>query len=249
MEGSIIKGSTVTVVWGLDSHLTYGHYPHIFLLLAALMFLILAWIPYTLLLFSMQWLRKIDHHQPLRLIAKYKPVYDAYFGPLRDKHHYWFGVLLLAQAILLLVSSLILKTSPTICMFLLLILVTLLFGYMNYTHLYKKRSVTILESLFFINLILVTSGTMYYKENGLVRTFLTQVSISFAFLKFMVIILMSVIPSCKRNKGHNQDHIQENETQDLLEYLQVPTVSENPRHRESIIEEKDSHSEINKASY
>ena len=93
VEGSMIKGNTVTMVCGLDGSLTYGHYPHIFLLFAALMFLVLFWIPYTLLLFSMQWLRKIDRYPPLRWIAKYKPVYDAYFGPLRDKHHYWFGVL------------------------------------------------------------------------------------------------------------------------------------------------------------
>ena len=155
----------------------------------------------------------------------YKPVYVAF---LTDKHHYCrFGVLLLAQAILLLVSSLILNTSPTIYVLI------LLFGYMNYTHLYKKRSVTILESLFFINLILLISGTMYYKENGLVHTILTQLSISFTLLKFMVIILMSVIKfsSCKRKKGHNQNHTQENETQDLLEYLQVPAVSENPHYR------------------
>ena len=27
---------------------------------------------------------------PLKFIAQYKPLYDAYFAPLTDKHHYWF---------------------------------------------------------------------------------------------------------------------------------------------------------------
>ena len=49
VEGSMIKGNTVTMVCGLDDSLTYGHYPHIFLLFAALMFLVLFWIPCTLL--------------------------------------------------------------------------------------------------------------------------------------------------------------------------------------------------------
>ena len=76
---SDIEKESITKVWALDGNLTYGRFPHIFLLLAALACLLVLWIPYTLLLLSMQWLRKIDHYQPLRLISKYKPVYDAYF--------------------------------------------------------------------------------------------------------------------------------------------------------------------------
>ena len=47
MEGSIIKRTRVTqsMVWGLDGSLVYGHYPHIFLLFATVIFLILIWIP------------------------------------------------------------------------------------------------------------------------------------------------------------------------------------------------------------
>ena len=48
-----------------------------------------------------------DHYKPLKLIVRYKPIFDAYFGPLKDKHHYWFGVLFLAQGVLLVISSII----------------------------------------------------------------------------------------------------------------------------------------------
>ena len=88
---SKVNGS-ISVVWAIDGNYSYGRYPHIFLLLAALACFVLLWMPYTLLLFSMQWLRSVDHHGPLKFIARYKPLYDAYFAPLKDKHHYWFGV-------------------------------------------------------------------------------------------------------------------------------------------------------------
>ena len=93
-----------SIVWAIDGNYSYGKYPHVFLLLAAIVCFVLLWIPYTLLLFLMQWLRSVDHHGPLKFIGRYKPLYDAYFAPLKDKHHYWFGLLLLSQGLLLLVS-------------------------------------------------------------------------------------------------------------------------------------------------
>ena len=76
---SSLDGST-SVVWARDGNYTYGGYPHIFRLLAAIACFILLWMPYTLLLFSMQWLRSADHLGPLKFIARYKPLYDSYFA-------------------------------------------------------------------------------------------------------------------------------------------------------------------------
>lgn len=44
-------------VWLVDGNLLYGRSPHVFLLVMATACLVLLWIPYTALLFSMQWLR------------------------------------------------------------------------------------------------------------------------------------------------------------------------------------------------
>jgi hypothetical protein len=109
----------INIVWAIDGNYSYGQHPHIFLLLIAIACFVLLWIPYTLLLFSMQWLRSVDHLGPLKFIGRYKPLYDAYFAPLRDKHHYWFGLLLLNQGLLLLVSSLTLY-QKLVCYFCLL---------------------------------------------------------------------------------------------------------------------------------
>ena len=176
-------------VWAVDGNLVYGHFPHIFLLLVALACLIFLWAPYTFILFLMQWLRKVDHHRPLRLLAKYKPVYDAYFAPLKDRHHYWFGALLLSQGALLLVSSLTLQTVPAVGILVLLGVLMLFLSYMNCMQVYKRRLVFILESAFLINLILLVCGTLYYRYNESARVAVTCVSLTFAFVEFCGIVV------------------------------------------------------------
>jgi predicted outer membrane repeat protein len=175
-------------VWAVDGNLVYGHFPHIFLLLVALACLVFLWAPYTFILFLMQWLRRVDHHRPLRQLAKYKPVYDAYFAPLKDRHHYWFGALLLSQGALLLVSSLTLQTVPAVGILVLLGVLMLLLSYMNCMQVYKRKLVFILESSFLINLILLVCGTLYYKYNEDARVVVTCICLTFALVKFCGII-------------------------------------------------------------
>ena len=127
---SNVDGSS-NIVWAIDGNYSYGQHPHIFLLLAAIACFVLLWIPYTLLLFSMQWLRSVDHLGPLKFIGRYKPLYDAYFAPLKDKHHYWFGLLLLSQGLLLLVSSLTLYTLPEIIVYYFCLLFRFFFSVMS----------------------------------------------------------------------------------------------------------------------
>ena len=193
-------------VWAVDGNLAYGRFPHVFLLLVALACLIFLWMPYTFILFLMQWLRKVDHHRPLRQLAKYKPVYDAYFAPLKDRHHYWFGALLLSQGALLLVSSLTLNTVPAVGVLVLLCVVMLLLSYMNCMQVYKRRLVFILESAFLINLILLVCGTLYYRYNENARVNVTCISLSFAFVKFCGIVLgeffLTLYEKTRLNKLH-----------------------------------------------
>ena len=191
---SEIKPTSISIVWALDGNLEYGKYPHIFLLLFVLACLIFLWIPYTLILFSMQWLRKIDHYHPLKLIAQYKPVYDAYFAPFKDNHHYWFGVLLLAQGSLLLISSLLLSIHPTLSLLMLCLIVVLMLCYLNFVRIYKRNAVTLLESSFYINLVLLTAGTLHSLEQETIKQeILLSLSIGIAFLTFCATVMWNLI--------------------------------------------------------
>jgi predicted outer membrane repeat protein len=191
---SALKSTSMTLVWALDGNLEYGKFPHHgFLLFAVLACLVFLWIPYTLILFTMQWLRRIDHYRPLKLIAKFKPVYDAYFAPFKDNHHYWFGVLLLAQGALLLISSLLLSIYPNVSLLMLCSIIILMLCYLNFVRIYKKNITTIMESSFYVNLILLTAGMLHYEKETNEQEILLSLSIGIAFFTFCAIIAWNLI--------------------------------------------------------
>ena len=187
-ENTIIS----TKVWAEDGRLQYGHHPHIYLLITSLIFLVFLWIPYTLLLLLMQWLRAIDHYRPLKMIAHYKPVYDAYFAPLKDKHHYWFGTLLLARGAVFLISSLTQSYGNTsFSMYVLITVLVLILVYLNYAQVYKRISIAIIESSFLVNLILLFTGISFFRNKSAI---LFNVSIGFAFIEFCGIVIWNILP-------------------------------------------------------
>jgi hypothetical protein len=165
-EYSTLKKVREIHVWSSDGNEGYPYYPQSLLFSAAILCLLLLWFPYVALLFSMQWLRQVDHHGPLKLLARFKPFFDACFGSLKDKHHYWFGVLLLAQGFLHLMSSLTLDTTPCVNKILVLVLVVTLLLYLNFVGVYKRKYIVLLESSFLINLAMLFSASLYYEGHG-----------------------------------------------------------------------------------
>ena len=200
-DSGIMNNITVTV-WSLDGNVTYGKGEHIPLILAALACLLLLWLPYTLLLLLMQCLRKTSNSRLSRWITRYKPVFDAYYAPLNDKHHYWFGVLLLAMGVILLLTSLIASLdsfSAIINWYMILIIAIPLLFYMNFKQVYRMRSVLVTESLFLMNLILLTIGIL--NNIGYIMYY---ISVSLAYIELLGIIIWSIFwtfyPKCKKYK-------------------------------------------------
>ena len=92
-------------VWSADGNIDYLGPQHMPLFLAALATLLLLWLPYTLLLLSAHWIRKINTPFLTRVSMKVKPFLDAHYGPVNDKHCYWFGTLLSVRIVILLISA------------------------------------------------------------------------------------------------------------------------------------------------
>ena len=186
-------------VWSLDGNVNYGKGKHIALILAAVACLVLLWLPYTLILLLMQWLRKSSNSRLSRWITRYKPVFDAYYAPLNDKHHYWFGLLLLVMGVILLLISLIPDYAVVANWYIILTVTTLLLFYMNYKQVYRVRSVLVTESLFLMNIILLTGGLL----NG-VGDILYYISVSIAYIELLGIIIWSIFwtfySKCKKYK-------------------------------------------------
>ena len=177
------------LVWFLDGRYAYCHFPHILLFIAALAALLCIWLPYTLQLFLIQCLRRIPSYRLSRLMSRFDPVYDAYFAPLKDKHHYWFGLLLLVRGILLAIFTFVYPMAPNLSLYLVQIFAALLLCYANFKSVYKRKSVQIVENLFLINLITIAGTPLIGEQRKIVGVY-TSIAITFAV--FMGILLWNM---------------------------------------------------------
>ncbi len=184
------------VVWSVDGNLLYFQFPHILLFLAGLATLLFLWLPYTLLLLLMQWLRRLPSVLFLRCIMRLHPLYDAYFAPLKYKHQYWFGVLLLTRGILLVTFASIFAIPQNINLILLLIFGMLLIYFMVLTHPYKSRAIFVLQISYLANLTLL-SGFIFFtytQEDGTkLQSIAVGLSTGIVFLKFCGTVLYVII--------------------------------------------------------
>ena len=189
------SGSNI-VVWYRDGNLLYCQHPHIYLFITSSAILVLLCIPFTLFLLLIQCWRRVSHRRGLRWINKFTPVYDACFAPLHNRHHHFFGTLLIVRGVLLFIFILSSDsdTSLTTNLLVLWITMVMLLLYVIFLgQVYKSRMVKIFDSISFLNLIILSGVTLYA---GGKRTVYLEVSIGFAFVQFCVIVLLSLINVC-----------------------------------------------------
>ena len=247
MESGIAYNSSLHTlyVWSVDGNYLYGKYPHIFLVLVAVACLLLLWLPYTILLLLIQWFRKTSNLTLSRWITKYKPVFDAYHAPLNDKHHYWFGVLLLIKGVLLLIITLTANSFVgEIDYIIVLCIATFALFYMNFMQVYRKPSVLVTESLFFINIIILMAALLLKAD--IIAAYYSSAFL--AFVQFCGIVIWNVCwtlyPKYKEYK-RNKLSISKQRKKDNSTGLEKPaSISVSyVRFRDSILDE--SHIELN----
>ena len=142
--------NTSYAVWYLDGNLRYCQHPHIFLFIAAIATLVFLWLPYTLLLLFIQPLRRVSHLRPFKWINKLAPIYDAHFAPLKDKHHYWFGAMLLVRGVLLVLLTVTSVANPELNVFVLFLFTAFLLFFTSVKDVYKQTNVRVLESSYYL---------------------------------------------------------------------------------------------------
>ena len=188
-------------VWYIDGNLLYCQQPHIYLFLVAMAILMFLCLPFTLFLLLIQCWRRISHLRLLRWINKFTPFYDAYFALLKDKHHYWFGTLLLIRGALLNAFTATSSISPLVSLLILAITLIMLLFYMSIKHVYKSKLIRLFESASVSNLLVLISYYTLYTGGMYTSTTALQLSIGFSFIQFLVIILISAINICYHNKN------------------------------------------------
>jgi hypothetical protein len=219
--------NTSYAVWYLDGNLCYCQHPHVYLFIAAVATLVFLWLPYTLVLLFIQPLRRVSHLRPLKWINKLAPVYDAYFSPLKDKHRYWFGLILFVRGIFLILLTVTSVANPELNVFILFLFVIFLLFFMSVKYVYKRMTVRLLESAALLNLTILSAGTLYKWESTESRSTLLTVSVGIALAHFCIIVVLSLIKPClssgwrctRQNQSYDviDEHICEDITHERIE--------------------------------
>ncbi len=155
---------------------------HSFLFIAAIVALVTFWLPYTVTILLVPWLRKCGN---ISWVNKLKPFFDAHYGPLKDKHQYWIGLTLLARVILAITNVAIQAIDPTINLLVTIALSSLLLYVVGFS--YKRWYLSIIEASFVANVIILGGGFQHSSNQQFQNAF-ACISVGIAFLTFLVII-------------------------------------------------------------
>ena len=170
-------------VWLFDGNVPYFTPKHIPQFVAAVIILIAGGL-FTVLLFFGQWFPRCFKVMIWTKNTYYTGFMDVYHAPFTPKHRYWVGLLLFALIAHNLVAAMAPDTSLPVlssgCIAVGLITLT------NRVH--KKQLSEYLETLFLLNLCILSYGTSYVVETHRQQETLTIISMSIAFILFVTII-------------------------------------------------------------
>jgi hypothetical protein len=145
------------VVWYSDPDLLYARGKHFFLFVFSLILLFFFCIPYTLfLLFNPVLEKHCQNFKYCHFLFKFKPIFDAYNGRVKDNYRFWTGLLLVARlpSLFAVVFTNSLQESRSILLSILLTVLALLLLLSYWLEgIYEHRFLNILESWFFCILI------------------------------------------------------------------------------------------------
>ena len=203
-------------VWERDGNVYYLSGKHIPLFVLALGVLLLLLFPLTLVLTSIQWLNRGTHYRVLCWVMKLKPFFDAFTGPLKDKHRYWVGTLLLARCALLLVFFTYTTNGDGTALVSISFVVSVILAIAGSK--YRNFWLTFLEHSYTLNLCLLSVATVYlqfvtFSDN---REIVTIISVGIAFLQFAATViyhtytrlrepLKKVVAHLKRTRAKKRD--------------------------------------------
>ena len=184
-------------VWLYDGNVDFLQGRHIPLFIAALLLLVCVSLPYSAMLFSIQWFQRFSHMKLFSLVGSLLPLFDAYTGPYKHKHRYWTGLLLFVRVILFLIFSLNTLGDPTINLLSIAVCMFSLLTYLSITGgVYKRLLLNFVECSFILNLGVLSAGGLYIVAVGTSITPISLSLVSIAFVLFVTIIIYHFTLKC-----------------------------------------------------
>ena len=177
------------MVWIHDANVSLEKY--IPLALAALLFLLFLFLPYTLLLLLGQWLQTKSHLHLLSWVKSpnLKAILDAYHAPYKPKHRYWTGLLLFIRCALFLVFAFNISGNDSVNLLVICSTTSGIFIWFALSGMvYKSWYLNALELSFILNLGILAVATHHMKLCDESQGAVTYTSVGIAFLTFVGIV-------------------------------------------------------------
>jgi len=193
------------IVWVQDANIPMTKY--IPLALVTMLFLLLLFLPYTLLLLLGQWLQPKSHLCFLSWLRnpKMKAILDSYHASYKLKCRYWTGLLLLLRCALFLVFAFNVTGDDSINLLVIssnALGTAAAFGLAGMV--YKSWYLNALELSFILNLGILAAATYHVNQSGGSQAAVAYTSAGIAFLTFVGIVSYHIFLQIKSKMQYTQ---------------------------------------------
>ena len=198
------------VVWTYDGNISYMGLKHALLFAASTAVFVFLWLPFTLCILLGQWLQRYNHYRGLRWVGRIRPLLEAFYGPLKDRHRYWIGLLLLARVVVILPAADPLASTGASMLTIIILCILLLLLTIGLGGPYKKNYLTLLESAVFANLALFAALSLYLASTNKSQDVAVYVSVGptsigfFAAVGYQLFVLAQSV--WKRNSNNRNEY-------------------------------------------
>lgn len=191
-------------VWLVDGSVVYVQGKHIPLFVAGLIITAVFITPYTAILLLSPWLQAKSEWKMFRWVNKLKPFLDAYQAPFKDQYRYWPGVLLMVRVVLCLIFTTNDRNDISVNLLAMILVLSLYCCVANTLSVYKNWTLNVLDNFFLINMIFLTSLTLYiHNSNATINSVLTTISAGSSLTAFAGIVCFHVYLKVKDSKQMN----------------------------------------------
>ena len=173
-------------LWCEDPNVEYAKGKHAGLFGFALLVSVLFVIPYTLFLLCHPVLEKhLSHFKLFKSWSHFKPIIDAYSGPMKDDYRFWPGLLLVARIPVLLVVTFLKNESRVLLLAVTAIILSLSFIFGG---VYRKKLNNVIEFWFLLNLCIMASLSVAFTDESKVLIWYNTCLSVFIFSFILIVV-------------------------------------------------------------
>ena len=173
-------------LWYEDPNVEYAKGKHAGLFGFALLVSVLFVLPYTLFLLFHPVLEKyLSHFKLFRSWSRFKPIIDAYSGPMKDEYRFWPGLLLIARIPIILNVTFLENESRVLLLAVAAIILSLSFAIGGA---YRKRCNSIIEFWFHLNLCIIASLSVAFTDDSKVLIWYNTCLSVFIFSFILIVV-------------------------------------------------------------